>query len=333
MAKGGTIDIKPSNRGKFTEQAERRGMGVQTFASKVLSNPGDYSETTRKRAQFAKNATKFNHASGGMLGVFAEGGNLNISIDNQGQHGGQFSNGLTSINAGGTHESNPYGGVMLGIDDFGIPNLVEEGEVRYGDYIFSNRLSADEELLESFNLDTSFSGKSFAEIAKKISEESSERPNDPISLNGLNTIMSRLTEAQELIRLSEEGEQLENVFATGGSIEDLFRMPNEKELATSSRSTSTDSKGFNFGLSDLRYAPVVGSAIGVFSDLIGGTNNPDYTEIDNIQVPEGTYREVSANPIGNYMDYRPLDREFYLNRLSGQAGATRRGLADACGGR
>ena len=39
--------------------AKRAGMSVQAFATHVLANPGQYSEAMRKKAQFAKNATKF----------------------------------------------------------------------------------------------------------------------------------------------------------------------------------------------------------------------------------------------------------------------------------
>ena len=55
------IHIKPSKRGTFTAAARKRGMGVQQFANKVLKNPSNYSLAMRKKAQFAKNATKFKH--------------------------------------------------------------------------------------------------------------------------------------------------------------------------------------------------------------------------------------------------------------------------------
>ena len=55
------IYIKPSKRGTFTAAAKKRGMPVQSFASKVLNNPSNYSKAMRKKAQFAKNASKFKH--------------------------------------------------------------------------------------------------------------------------------------------------------------------------------------------------------------------------------------------------------------------------------
>ena len=60
--KGRKIRIKKENRGKFTESAKKVGMGVQEFASHVLSNKNRYSTTLVKRANFAKNAKSFNHS-------------------------------------------------------------------------------------------------------------------------------------------------------------------------------------------------------------------------------------------------------------------------------
>lgn len=58
---GSKIHIKKKNRGKFTDSANRSGMGVQEFASHVLSNKDKYSATQIKRANFARNASKWKH--------------------------------------------------------------------------------------------------------------------------------------------------------------------------------------------------------------------------------------------------------------------------------
>ena len=65
MKKGG-ININPANKGKFTASANRAGMGVQEFASKVLANKEDYSSTQVKRANFARNAAGWKKQMGGM---------------------------------------------------------------------------------------------------------------------------------------------------------------------------------------------------------------------------------------------------------------------------
>lgn len=66
FAEGGGIHIDPSKRGTFTAAASRHNMGVQEFASKVLANKDDYSAAMVKKANFARNASKW-HAYGGNL--------------------------------------------------------------------------------------------------------------------------------------------------------------------------------------------------------------------------------------------------------------------------
>lgn len=58
---GSGIHIKKANRGKFTAKAKAAGMGVQEYASHVLANKEKHSPETVKQANFARNATKFNH--------------------------------------------------------------------------------------------------------------------------------------------------------------------------------------------------------------------------------------------------------------------------------
>jgi hypothetical protein len=70
---GGGIHINPANKGKFTASANRAGMGVQEFARHVLANKEDYSSTQVKRANFARNASKWKHAEGGQLRQYQSG--------------------------------------------------------------------------------------------------------------------------------------------------------------------------------------------------------------------------------------------------------------------
>ena len=112
-----------------------------------------------------------------------------------------FSIGLSLINNGGTHEENPYEGVSVGSDPIGNPNLVEEGEVIFKGYVFSNRLSAEDSLLDKVKLHSKYKGKTFAKIAEDLSKEALERPNDPISKKGLEASMAKLMSAQELYKL------------------------------------------------------------------------------------------------------------------------------------
>lgn len=58
---GGSIHIAHSKRGTFTAAATKHGMGVQEFASRVLRNKDSYSPAMVKKANFARNASKWNH--------------------------------------------------------------------------------------------------------------------------------------------------------------------------------------------------------------------------------------------------------------------------------
>ena len=415
FAKGGKIHIKPENRGKFTKYCGGKVTSECIAKGKRSSDPA-----VRKRATFAANARKWHHAFGGDLLT----------------HGADFANGQIIVGNGGTHEENPMEGVPMGMDAEGNPNLVEQGEVIFNDYVFSNRLFADSGLLESFNLPKSYDGHSFAAIAEKLGDESKERPNDPISKRGLLSSMSRLQQAQEMIRQSKNtgnkksfggglkslatslfGSAFDNYrlakgnlefgmfgapnpYAHGGKMGTLFDglgnesnnlkranffleptednysynpfidmaytdpdkntygiykygvgiTPNGEFVETPKYMARAAAKraGYNVGSSlddynknpikvpekkksnlddtDLRYAPVVGAAIGLGQNLF---SRPDYTSADAILEAAnqaGNYTPIGYTPIGNYLQYRPFDRNFYLNKLDAQAGATRRAI-------
>lgn len=78
--KYGGIHINPANKGKFTAWAKAHGMGVQEAASHVMANKEDYSPTIVKRANFAKNATKFKHEEGGELEQYQVAGQVNYNL-------------------------------------------------------------------------------------------------------------------------------------------------------------------------------------------------------------------------------------------------------------
>lgn len=188
-ADGGSIHINPENRGKFNATKERTGKTTEELTHS--KNP-----LTRKRAIFAQNAAKWHHAFGGELNT----------------NGGDFPTGLMFIDEGGTHESNPYEGVPMGVAPDGKPNLVEEGEAIYNDYVFSNRLTVPKSVRNKYKL-RGTNDLTFADAVKQISKGATERPNDPISQETLHEIMSDLAQTQEGVR--EEAHE-GNRFDTGG---------------------------------------------------------------------------------------------------------------------
>ena len=300
-ADGGPINIKKKNRGKFTASAKRAGMGVQEFARHVLANKDKYSSTLVKRANFARNAAGWKHALGGYI---KDRDNMYDSLLESQTHGGDFSNGVTFINNGGTHEQNPFEGVPMGIAPDGQPNLVEEGEVLYNDYVFSNRLHPTDKELKESNLPKKYKGHTFALIAEDMSKESAERPNDPISKRGLEASLGKLASLQEEQRMKKGKTGTQQMMAFGG-----------RKFAGTKNTYS-------------RYAPAVGSAIGAVQSVF---QKPDYTNSDLILdvVNNLSRNKVSPTLLSDYLSYKPIDRNYYLNQLKGQAGATRRAVMNS----
>lgn len=450
-------------------------------------------------------------------------------------NGSDWNNGIITVGTGGTHEQNPYSGVMMGIAPDGVPNLVEEGEVVYNDYVYSNRLKVPKTVMDKYKLKGK-KGMTFAEAAEKAQKESEERPNDPISKRSLDDIMGKLMMEQETIRQRKEARKLSREYGLGGlmyakggpmgimyegngqmsnmlrnskasqseywdalmgeqllarmnaidalegderekAIDDFIkenhtlqdsyfndiynsgatwggkalkgvgkahqelwqnagynnytdydkffgtrnntsdrqnswvddvtgdltllrnqgdsrylsegmrdkiralgnklgigydqsttdgntlmyfnRLPKE-EVAQVAENTAAapveqkvelpkevESQGSNAAvkrregantdfnkrdpLTALRYAPAIGAGIGVFSDLMGWTNKPDYSNANAILDAASGVKDVRATPIGDYMRYTPLDRLFYANQLGAQAAGTRRGIINSSG--
>lgn len=300
-AEGGPINIKKKNRGKFTESANRAGMGVQEYARHILANKDKYSSTLVKRANFARNAAGWKHALGGYIKDRDD--MYNNMLESQ-THGGDFSNGVTFINNGGTHEQNPFEGVPIGVAPDGQPNLVEEGEVLYNDYVFSNRLHPTDKELKESNLPKKYKGHTFALIAEDMSKESAERPNDPISKRGLEASLGKLASLQEEQRMKKGKIGTQQMMACGG-----------RKFAGTKNTFS-------------RYAPIFGSAIGAVQNVF---QKPDYTNSDLIlnAVNNLSRNKVSPTLLNEYLNYSPIDRNYYLNQLKAQSGATRRALMNS----
>ena len=457
FAEGGGIYIKPENRGKFTRLKERTGKSASWF--KEHGTPAQ-----KKMATFALNARKWKHGLGGSL--YQNGGNMGST------NGGDFTNGMLHINNGGTHEENPMEGVQMGMDAQGIPNLVEEGEVIFNDYVFSDRMNVPNSMRHSLGLNKS-KNLTFAKAAKKLSKESEERPNDPISRRGLFDSMSKLQQAQESLRQQDQEGNSGVQYAHGGKMGILFageegddvpqhlrrpeylydwsgidtmfdnqnftpsnlkgnlpysvgsntniaatsdpkrhnsfteyalslpdthnywttlssktgkpvsylrenynslrndgklgyvsldpqpyttipnsypipedagapwlEVPNApvEDAASDTAETNTTESGNrsnnnnNSKLTWLRYAPVVGAAIGLGQNLF---SKPDYSsseDILNAAKEAGRYTPVDFNPLGDYLTYRPFDRNYYINKLNANSSATRRAIVNQSAG-
>lgn len=125
-------------------------------------------------------------------------------------HGGYFApKDYMRINEGGSHAENPNGGVQIGVDEHGIPNMLEEGEPVYKDYVYSDNIKASERFLDANHIPVKYKGMLYSEIADDLFGEAEERPNDPVSRNGLEAMLGRLADAQEQQKQDSERRKLE----------------------------------------------------------------------------------------------------------------------------
>ena len=137
-----------------------------------------------------------------------------------------------------------------------------------------------------------------------MSKESAERPNDPISKRGLEASLGKLALLQEKHRMKKGKIGTQQMMAYGG-----------RKFAGTKNTFS-------------RYAPIFGSAIGAVQNVF---QKPDYTNSDLIlnAVNNLSRNKVSPTLLNEYLNYSPIDRNYYLNQLKAQSGATRRALMNS----
>lgn len=174
------------------------------FSSASARRKNEKLRQQREAAQARADASVYNNIgnidtdmyNSAMQNYYAKGGLLSYN-------GADFDNGLTYIDAGGRHGDNPYGGVPMGADENGVPNLVEQGETVFNDYVFSDRMKVPKAFKEANGL----KGKgllTYSDAAKKYAKETEERPNDPISQRGMSVALSRLAQSQENERMKDQ---------------------------------------------------------------------------------------------------------------------------------
>lgn len=270
-------------------------------------------------------------------------------------HGSDFTNGLMFINNGGTHESNPYEGIPISMDQEGNPNLVEEGEVIWNDYVFSNRLKVPKSIQKKYKLGNR--EMTFANAVDKLAKESEERPNDPISIVGLEKTLSDMAIEQETIKNNKNTNKKGNKFLYGGlpSMQEMVGLDlspyskNGKSYYEIPQTVLDMASKINLNKENptekeeegeeniknlptwLRYAPVAGSALGVIGDLF---SKPDYSNADAIIKASNNISNnvVKFKPIGDYLTYTPFDTEYHANQLRAVSGSTRRNIMNTSGG-
>lgn len=145
------------------------------------------------------------------MNIFNFGGGLT--------HGSDWDTGINWVDEGGSHGENPLGGVPMGVDEQGIPNLVEEGEAIWNeDYVFSKRMKVPKKLREKYHLPDD---ATFADAVARLTKSSDERPLSSIDRNTQDYILGEFADTQEEMRMAkaqramEKQQQLQDDFLMG----------------------------------------------------------------------------------------------------------------------
>ena len=257
---GGSIHINPANRGKFNATKKRTGKTTEELTHSKNS-------LTRKRAIFVQNASHWKHAFGGHLNT----------------NGSDFMTGLTYIDNGDTHENNPYEGVPMGADSEGTPNLVEQGEVIFNDYVYSNRLQVPKAVRKKYKLRDNMT---FADAVKYLTKSYEERPNDSISRDTSMEVLADLANVQEVERANKEYNSDKNISAYGGKINRF--------------DDGGDTKETDFNWNNLGETPL-------WNNLLEHPNQSSPTIFNNTWMP------TAINPYKGVPNYYGYDKPFWMN--------------------
>lgn len=239
------------------------------------------------------NSTVYNDNSKNNIHFAAQGGYINQNTNmNRYAQGGD----LTQFNEGGLHSQNPLGGVPIGNN-----NSVEQGETKQNNFVYSNRIFLDSNIVSQYNLPKSLIGKSVADATKYIDDKFKGR-NDKISQSTKNGMLSKIAEAQEAMKPQEpETEQPQegveqSQMAYGGNIN---RYENGQQLGDTFVNTAATGADMIIPGSGqlLKMGDQLGQSIG---NSIGGNRGES---IGGLISPMGTLRGLgSALKTGNIND-------------------------------
>ena len=255
-------------------------------------------------------------------------------------HSGDWSNGLTFINEGGTHEENPFDGVLMGFDQENIPNLVEEGEIIYNDYVFSNRLKPSKKQLESSGLNKKYNDWTFAKIVEDLQKASAETPLDKISKESLDDMMATMINMQEEVRMKKGLKGQNRLMANGGHIFDGKRdikvenLLNKAELAEQKGNVKKANRLLNRAINVEEGNTFDWSTLGMYAPIVDSLGKTLYNiakpvDESNI-IAEDAYRELPVMELPRLtqhkVPYKPIDRNALINPVINTGRATARDI-------
>ena len=208
---------------------------------------GNIEDTWRNYVQSPQGMERLEQATNPSMMNFADGGQL------------------TQFNGGFTHNDqnlqNSFEGIPQGISPTGEVNTVEKGETRWQDFIFSDKLKLDKNTAVRLGFKKTDVGKTFADLSKKYSKESEDRPNDPITAKTLDIHMKNLMAANENAKqINEIGEVYK--MAKGGKL-NFNKYPGGGPVGT----ISEDNRNFTERWGDRLYQSYTENKPALFQDF------------------------------------------------------------------
>lgn len=270
---------------------------------------------------------------------------LNTMKQNSFEFGGVLNQAspYTEYNAGGSHQSNPLGGIMVGIGENGLPNKVEEGEVKYKDYVFSNKTKPSKEFQKHYKI----KDKTFAEIFKTYMKAAKETENDPITKKGTEQFAKALMMEQEKVKQMEAAAQQQALQEQQAA---LYQNPDATIPTESSSEVPQDANLFEEGgkwknffkkwgtekndfdpINDgnlLTMSTLIPQGISVIDSLL---TQPDYSAADAIAEAGRNLSYVTPTILTDRMEYTPIDTNRYLSSLRNNAAANRNQIRNIAG--
>lgn len=300
---------------------------------------------------------------------------IDSAMLNYAAYGGSFfpktsKNNLISFNNGGTHEQNPLTGIPMGIGVNGKPNMVEEGETRFNDTVFSNRITPLPLLLQSFGIDNK-KNMSYAKLSEQLNKSFKERPFDPISTQTKKALFNRLSAAQEtqkeLFEKQAKLEQLQNLFKNKKQFKNMLEGAKETpyELMTNSYKKGTNELKFIIpkpsmeinnkletpkkidpllsrkDLDDTRFRNLSREKVDDFNYFSPGMLAPAVANAvgffdalnstpSSISLPRMAQRKRLG--ISDALPYNPIDKEYIANKLREVGAGTRNAITNTAYG-
>ena len=300
---------------------------------------------------------------------------IDSAMLNYAAYGGSFfpktsKNNLISFNNGGTHEQNPLTGIPMGIGVNGKPNMVEEGETRFNDTVFSNRITPLPLLLQSFGIDNK-KNMSYAQLSEQLNKSFKERPFDPISTQTKKALFDRLSAAQEaqkeLFEKQAKLKQLQTLFKDKKQFKNMLEGAKETpyELMTNSYKQGTDELKFSIpkpsmeintkletskkidpllsrkDLDDTRFRNLSREKVDDFNYFSPGMLAPAVANAvgffdalnstpSSISLPRMAQRKRLG--ISDALPYNPIDKEYIANKLREVGAGTRNAITNTAYG-